>query len=70
MLGRFGDVDPRLVVAALAIHVVNHLLRSLAWRNVLRAAYPELRVALIPVASAYALGVALNAVCPAAAATP
>ena len=45
VLGRFGDVDPRLVVAALALHVVNHLLRSVAWRNVLGAAYPAARVA-------------------------
>ena len=64
VLGRFGEVDPRLVIAALALHVVNHLLRSLAWRNVLRAAYPDSRIALISVASAYALGVALNAVVP------
>jgi uncharacterized membrane protein YbhN (UPF0104 family) len=64
VLGRFGEVDARLVLVALALHVVNHLLRSLAWRNVLRAAYPEQRVGLIPVASAYAVGVALNAVVP------
>ena len=64
VLARFGEVDPRLVVAALALHVANHLLRSVAWWNVLRAAYPSDRVPLLTVASSYAVGVALNAVVP------
>jgi uncharacterized membrane protein YbhN (UPF0104 family) len=62
--GRFGDVDPRLVAVALTLHLTNHLLRSVAWRNVLAAAYPDERVPLLGVASAYAVGVALNAVLP------
>ena len=61
---RFADVDARLVAAALALHVANHGLRSFAWRNVLAAAYPESRVPVLGVASAYAVGVALNAVLP------
>jgi uncharacterized membrane protein YbhN (UPF0104 family) len=65
VIDRFGGVDPRLVIAALSLHVANHLLRSVAWRNVLSAAYPTARVPLLGVASAYALGVALNAVLPA-----
>jgi uncharacterized membrane protein YbhN (UPF0104 family) len=65
LLHRFAGVDARLVLLALTFHVANHLLRSVAWRNVLAAAYPERRVALLPIASAYALGVALNAVTPA-----
>lgn len=64
VVGRFGDVDPLLVLAALSLHVVNHMLRSIAWRNVLVAAYPAERVPLLGVASAYAVGVALNAVVP------
>jgi uncharacterized membrane protein YbhN (UPF0104 family) len=64
VLARFGDVDPRLVFAALAFHVTNHLLRSVAWRNVLAAAYPTARVPLVRVTAAYAIGVALNAVIP------
>ena len=32
---------PRLLAAALLLHVGNHGLRSLAWRNVLAAAYPD-----------------------------
>ena len=60
-----GHVDPRLVIAALVLHVVNHLLRSVAWRNVLAAAYPSERIPLLSIATAYAVGVALNAVLPA-----
>ena len=61
---QFGRVDARLVAVALALHVANHLLRSLAWRNVLMAAYPQRRIPLPGIASAYAVGVALNAVVP------
>jgi len=61
---RFGEVDGRLLAAALVLHVANHGLRSLAWRNVLAAAYPSTRVPFLRVASSYAVGVALNAVVP------
>ena len=64
VLARFADVDARLLAAALLLHVANHGLRSLAWRNVLAAAYPTTRVPILGVASAYAVGVALNAVLP------
>ena len=60
-----AGVDPRLAALALAFHVANHLLRSVAWRNVVAAAYPEEGVRLLPIAAAYASGVALNAVAPA-----
>jgi uncharacterized membrane protein YbhN (UPF0104 family) len=62
---RFVALDGRMVALALALHVANHLLRSLAWRNVLAAAYPATRIPYLTVASAYALGVALNALLPA-----
>jgi uncharacterized membrane protein YbhN (UPF0104 family) len=61
---RFAAVDGRLALAALVLHVGNHALRSIAWRNVLAAAYPHTRVGLPDVAAAYASGVALNAVVP------
>jgi uncharacterized membrane protein YbhN (UPF0104 family) len=64
VIERFGHVDVRLAALALAFHVANHGLRSVAWRNVLAAAYPERRVRLVDVAAAYAIGVALNAVLP------
>jgi uncharacterized membrane protein YbhN (UPF0104 family) len=65
VVDELGGLDPRLAALALLLHVTNHLLRSVAWRNVLAAAYPERRLRLLPVASAYATGVALNAVAPA-----
>jgi uncharacterized membrane protein YbhN (UPF0104 family) len=58
-------VDPRLVVAAFGFHLANICFRSLAWRNVLRAAYPERRVPLLGIAGAYAAGVAVNSFTPA-----
>jgi uncharacterized membrane protein YbhN (UPF0104 family) len=61
----FAHVDPRLLVLACVLHVTNHLLRSLAWRNVLADAYPDHRVPLVGVTAAYATGVALNAMVPA-----
>ena len=65
VVDRLAGADPRLVVIALVLHVANHLLRSVAWRGVLAAAYPERRIPLLPVLSGYAAGVALNAVAPA-----
>ena len=62
---QLANVDPRLAIAALVLHVTNHLLRSVAWRAVLAAAYPQVRVPLLTTAAAYASGVALNAVAPA-----
>jgi uncharacterized membrane protein YbhN (UPF0104 family) len=61
---RFGEVDVRLAALALFFHVTNHALRSVAWRNVLAAAYPDRRVRLLDIGAAYAIGVALNAVLP------
>lgn len=61
---RFEAVDARFVLIALAFHLANHVLRSVAWRNILAAAYPKERVRLLDVGAAYAVGVALNAVLP------
>lgn len=63
--GHFERVDPRLIVLAVVFHVTNHVLRSLAWRNVLAAAYPDRTIPLVGVTAAYTMGVALNAVLPA-----
>lgn len=60
-----AQVDPRFVLFALVFHLGNLGFRSLAWRNVLRAAYPDRRVPLLGIAGAYAGGVALNAFMPA-----
>jgi glycosyltransferase 2 family protein len=58
-------VDGRWVALALVFQLANLVLRSFAWRNVLRAAYPRHRVTAFMVGSAYAAGVALNALLPA-----
>jgi uncharacterized membrane protein YbhN (UPF0104 family) len=59
-----GDVDGRWLLPALVVHLTNHVLRSIAWRNVLAAAYPAMRVPFLTVVSAYAVGVGLNALLP------
>jgi glycosyltransferase 2 family protein len=64
-LAAVGGVDLHLVAVAVAFQLANLALRSLAWRNVLRAAYPKAHVPLLGVGSAYAAGVAANAVTPA-----
>jgi uncharacterized membrane protein YbhN (UPF0104 family) len=60
-----ASVDPRLILVALAFHLANFGVRSAAWRNVLRAAYPDRNVPLLTVAGAYAAGVAINSFTPA-----
>ena len=65
VLDTFSRVDPRFVAVALAFHLANIGLRSLAWRNVLRAAYPDRHVPLLGIAGAYTAGMALNAFMPA-----
>jgi uncharacterized membrane protein YbhN (UPF0104 family) len=63
--GRLGDLDGRFLALALALQLGNLLLRSLAWRNVVAAAYPDRRVPLLGVAASYAAGVAANSFLPA-----
>jgi uncharacterized membrane protein YbhN (UPF0104 family) len=65
VLETFARVDPALVAVALAFHLANMGLRSLAWRNVLRAAYPDRSVPFAGVAGAYLAGVAINSFTPA-----
>ena len=50
---------------ALAFHVARLVVRSLAWRNILAAAYPDLRVPRLGVFGAYAAGVGVNSIIPA-----
>jgi uncharacterized membrane protein YbhN (UPF0104 family) len=61
----FAAAEPRLALLALALHLSNIAFRSLAWTNVLRAAYPDRRVQLLGIAGAYAAGMALNSFVPA-----
>ncbi len=57
---RFGPLG-----IALGFHVVKLLVRSLAWRNILVAAYPLERIRRHSVLGAYAAGVGVNAIAPA-----
>ena len=61
----FAAADPRLALLALTLHLANIAFRSLAWTNVLRAAYPDRGVPLLGIAGAYATGMALNSFVPA-----
>ena len=61
----FARVDPALVAVALAFHLANMGFRSVAWRTVLRAAYPDRDVPLAGIAGAYLAGVAINSFTPA-----
>jgi len=50
---------------ALACLLGMQLARARAWRNVLSAAYPDRRIAFLPLAAAYLAGAGINAVVPA-----
>jgi uncharacterized protein (TIRG00374 family) len=50
---------------ALVFHLGTMAFRSLAWRNVLRAAYPDQRIPFLPLAAAYLFGAGVNAIVPA-----
>jgi uncharacterized membrane protein YbhN (UPF0104 family) len=67
-LGVFFDELASVGWAALAIAIgfqlVKVLLRTVAWRNIIAASYPEKRVPLPPVAGAYVAGVGLNSILP------
>ncbi|HET9507640.1 MAG TPA: lysylphosphatidylglycerol synthase domain-containing protein [Gaiellaceae bacterium] len=68
-LGDFSDrvaaLDARWMLVALAFHLGNLSFRTLAWRGILRAAYPDANIRLLDVGPAYAAGVAANAYLPA-----
>jgi uncharacterized protein (TIRG00374 family) len=63
--GHVAELDGRFLVLALALQLGNLALRSLAWRNIIVAAYPGRRVPLLGVAASYAAGVAANSFLPA-----
>ena len=64
-LNTIGQADVDMALVALTFHLGNLAFRSLAWRNVLGAAYPDRRVPLLGIAGAYAAGVAVNSFTPA-----
>jgi uncharacterized membrane protein YbhN (UPF0104 family) len=62
---RLAALDSRWILVALLFHLGNLACRTLAWRSILGAAYPAVRIRLLDVGAAYAAGVAANAYLPA-----
>lgn len=60
-----SEVDWTTFAVALVCLLGMQLARAWAWRNVLRAAYPDKRIAFLPLAAAYLAGAGINAVVPA-----
>ena len=60
-----GDVNPLILLAALGLHLTNLLLRTRAWLNILRAAFPHISIRWGTAIGAYGAGVGVNAFAPA-----
>jgi uncharacterized membrane protein YbhN (UPF0104 family) len=65
MVDRLAEVDRTALAVGLLLTLANLALRSLAWRNIIAAAYPTARVPRGAVFGAYCAGVGVNAVLPA-----
>jgi uncharacterized protein (TIRG00374 family) len=59
-----ASVSWSALAIALGLHVIKVLLRTVAWRNILRAAFPNERVRWGPVCGAYVAGVGINSIVP------
>ncbi len=68
----FGDhlaaVHWEFLALALALHLARLVLRAIAWRAILTAAYPDERPKFRSVFGAYVAGVGVNSIAPARAA--
>jgi uncharacterized membrane protein YbhN (UPF0104 family) len=69
VLEQLGSISLPILLLALTLHTAETLLNALAWRNILRRAYPEAGVSYGLVLGAYGGGIGLNAVLPAQAGT-
>jgi len=69
VLDQIGAISLPILILALALHTCETLLNALAWRNILRRAYPESGASYRFVLGAYGGGVGLNAILPAQAGT-
>src|SRR6478735_1412261 len=67
--GQMRSISLPILVLALALHTCEMLLNALAWRNILRRAYPRSDVSYRVILGGYGGGVALNAFLPAQAGT-
>jgi uncharacterized membrane protein YbhN (UPF0104 family) len=64
-LDQLGSVAFLPLALAIGCHLLKMACTSRAWRNVLAAAYPDLRVPWISIYGAYLAGVGINAIVPA-----
>jgi uncharacterized membrane protein YbhN (UPF0104 family) len=69
VVGQLGSISLPLLALALALHTCETLLNALAWRNILRRAYPASGASFRLVLGAYGGGIGLNSVLPAQAGT-
>jgi uncharacterized membrane protein YbhN (UPF0104 family) len=69
VVAQITSISLPILLIALVLRTGEMLLNAVAWRNILRAAYPSAGVRLRPVLGAYAGGIALNALLPAQAGT-
>jgi uncharacterized protein (TIRG00374 family) len=60
-----SEIDWTTFAIALLCLLAMQLARARAWRNVLRAAYPDQKIPYLPLAAAYLAGAGINAVVPA-----
>ena len=60
-----SDIHWTPFAVALGFLLAMQLSRAWAWRNVLRAAYPDTRIPFLPLSAAYLAGAGINAVIPA-----
>ena len=58
-------VDPEYVAAGLVFQTLETFLSAIAWLAIVRVAYPDARIAALPILTAYAVAVAGNDVLPA-----
>ncbi len=63
--GNLSRIDWTAIAIALAFLAAMQLARAWAWRNVLRAAYPQARISFLPLSAAYLAGAGINAIVPA-----
>jgi uncharacterized membrane protein YbhN (UPF0104 family) len=61
---QLASVSWAALALALALHFGKVAVRTVAWRNIIRAAYPETNVPLGPVFGAYVAGVGVNSIVP------
>jgi uncharacterized membrane protein YbhN (UPF0104 family) len=63
--GNLSRIEWTAFAVALAFLAAMQLARAWAWRNVLRAAYPEARISFLRLSAAYLAGAGINAIVPA-----